>query len=220
MATEILTQADGSQSDFDRRAGATSAMGEGFRPAISDSIPTISGAGYGDPQIVERRADPLHLNGGRKRMDDDEVVDTLNELLECCRDGEHGYKECAEHVKTPDLKNMMFNHARHFAAGAAELEAQIRQHGGKPDAGGSVSAALHRGWVSVRSVLTGRSEQAMLEECEREEVAALARYRRVLRQRLPQAVRAVVQVQFDGVQRDRDQIEAVRDSLRAANQRP
>lgn len=179
----------------------------------TDSLPALDAAD-GDPEIAERRQDPLHSTAGR--MGEDEVVDVLNDLLECCRGGEHGYKACAEHVKTPDLKNLLFNHARRCASGAAELTESIRQLGGKPDLGGSVGGALHRGWLSVRGVLAGRSDQAMLDVCERGEEAALARYRRALRHPLPEPVRTMVQAQNDGVQHKHDTLRLLRNGLRAS----
>ncbi|MCY7371927.1 MAG: PA2169 family four-helix-bundle protein [Polaromonas sp.] len=194
---------------------APSPAGAGSGAAIGDVLPAAPDLNYGDPEIVERRRDPLHSNGGKEQLDEDELVDVLNDLLECCCDGEHGYKECAQHTRTPDLKTLLFSHARHCASGAAELKEQIRQIGGKPDAGGSVGEALHRGWVSVRGALAGRSDQAMLGECERGEDAALACYRRALRQPLPASVRSMVEIQRDRVQHNHDQIKALRDSLRA-----
>jgi hypothetical protein len=32
------------------------------------------------------------------KMDNDDVIDTLNKLIETCKDGEFGFRACAEHV--------------------------------------------------------------------------------------------------------------------------
>ena len=147
--------------------------------------------------------------------DDEDDIEVLNDLLESCRDGEYGFRECAEHAKAQDLKTIMLRHADECRAGGLELQTLIRQLGGKPDDGGSVSGALHRGWVSVRATLSGYSDQAVLNECERGEDAAVARYRKALKANLPSAIRAVVERQAQGAQRNHDQIKALRDTLKA-----
>jgi len=148
--------------------------------------------------------------------DDEEIIDTLNDLLESCRDGEYGFRECAEHTRSEDLKILMHRHSGECRAAGLELQTLIRQLGGKPDDGGSVSGALHRGWVSVRATLSAYSDQAMLNECERGEDAAVARYRKALKQNLPQSIRNVVERQAQGAQRNHDQIKALRDALKAS----
>lgn len=75
---------------------------------------------------------------------------------------------------------------------------------------------MHRGWVSVRGTLSGYTDLAMLDECERAEDAALARYRNALKEDLPSDIRAVVERQAQGAQRNHDQIKAMRNALRAA----
>jgi uncharacterized protein (TIGR02284 family) len=148
--------------------------------------------------------------------DDESVIEVLNDLLESCRDGEYGFRECAEHAKAQDLKTIMLRHADECRAGGLELQTLIRQLGGKPDEGGSVSGALHRGWVSVRATLSGYNDQAVLNECERGEDAAVARYRKAMKADLPAGVRAVVERQAQGAQRNHDQIKALRDTLKAS----
>jgi uncharacterized protein (TIGR02284 family) len=148
--------------------------------------------------------------------DDEEIVDTLNDLLESCRDGEYGFRECAEHAKAEDIKILLHRHSGECRAAGLELQTLIRQLGGKPDDGGSMAGALHRGWVSVRATLSAYSDQAMLNECERGEDAAVARYRKALKQNLPSSIRAMVERQARGAQRNHDQVKALRDALKAS----
>ena len=147
----------------------------------------------------------------------DDVIDVLNNLLEVSRDGEYGFRECAQHTDAQDIKTLLNRRADDCRIAAAELEALIRQSGGKPDDGGTVSGALHRGWVSVRGTLSGYSDKAMLDECERGEDTALAQYRKALKQDLPVATKSVIERQAQGVQRNHDQIKALRDALRATS---
>jgi uncharacterized protein (TIGR02284 family) len=74
---------------------------------------------------------------------------------------------------------------------------------------------MHRGWVHVKGAVGAHSELSMLEECERGEDAAVARYRKAPKQNLPADVRSLVERQAQGAQRNHDQIRALRDPARA-----
>jgi uncharacterized protein (TIGR02284 family) len=148
-------------------------------------------------------------------MSKDDIVDTLNDLIETSNDGELGFTACAKHVSSANLQELFTRRATECRIAADELQTLVLEYGGKPDTGGSASGALHRGWVAVRGSLAGYSDQAMLEECERGEDAALARYRAALKNdTLPEAVRALVARQQMGVQANHDQIKRLRDIAR------
>ena len=146
----------------------------------------------------------------------DKTISVLNDLIETCKDGEYGFQSSAEHVKNPELQQVFTARAAECRKGAEVLQAQVRQLGGEADEGGSASGAIHRGWVAVKGTLSGYGEKAMLEECERGEDAALARYRDALKEDLPPSARAVVERQYEGVKRNHDQIRTLRDRARAA----
>jgi len=56
------------------------------------------------------------------------------------------------------------------------------------------------------------SDHAVLEECERGEDTALARYRRALKAELPADVRDVIMRQMAGTQANHDQVKLLRDT--------
>ena len=140
----------------------------------------------------------------------DDAIDTLNNLLEICRDGEFGFTESAEHTKTQEVKSVFLQRAGDCRSAAAELQQLILEMGGEPEEGGTVSGAMHRGWVAVKGSLSGYSDIDMLEECERGEDVALAQYRKALKQDLPMQAKAVVERQAQGTQRNHDQIRDMR----------
>jgi len=149
-------------------------------------------------------------------MDKDDVVDTLNDLVETCKDGEYGFRQCAEHAKSSDLKKVFLQTATESEQAARELQAMVSTYGGKPDTGGSASGAAHRGWVAIRGALAFDDDQSMLNECERGEDVALNRYRKALEEDLPADVEQLVRRQYDGVRSNHDQIRALRDSYKQA----
>ena len=149
-------------------------------------------------------------------MKNNEVLDTLNDLIETSRNGQKGFDACARHAKAPELKSVFTSRASECERAAEELEAQVHACGGRPERGGTAAAALHRGWLAVRSSLTGFDDHAMLEECERGEDVALHHYRKALEKDLPPEVRSLVARQCEGVHRNHDQIRALRDRYPAA----
>ena len=72
---------------------------------------------------------------------------------------------------------------------------------------------MHRGWMNSKAAASGRTDLAILEECERGEDVAKARYRKALED-VPEDIRMVVQRQYDGVVRNHDQIRDLRDRYR------
>ena len=144
-------------------------------------------------------------------MRNDDVVDILNDLVETCHDGEYGFKTCLERTKAPQLISVFQERMRAYANMAAELSSEVVRLGGTPEGGGTVSGAAHRGWVTVRSMLAGDSDLAILEECERGEDMALARYRKALKQALPVDIQAMVERQMGAIQQNHDRIKALRD---------
>ena len=149
----------------------------------------------------------------------EQVIETLNDLLENAKDGELGFREAAEHTKSPELVALFGRRAQSCRQAAAELQEQIQRLGGKTDVGGTVTGAAHRVWVHIRGLFGGASDEIMLIECERGEDAAVARYRKALKQNLPQEIHAMLQRQFEGAQRNHDMIKALRDRVHALNQR-
>jgi uncharacterized protein (TIGR02284 family) len=149
------------------------------------------------------------LNGAT--MDNDDVISELNDLIETCKDGEQGYRTCAEDIRDPQLKSLFSQRAQTCATAAAELQQLVRTHGGDPEKSGSLGGALHRRWVDVKSAITGRDDKAVLAECERGEDVAVRSYRNALDKNLPADVRSVVERQYQGVLKNHDEAKRLRE---------
>lgn len=145
----------------------------------------------------------------------EQQIETLNDLLENARDGALGFREAAEHVQSPDLKQLFGRRADTCSRAATELQQQLLQLGGKIEEGGTFAGAAHRVWTHIRGLFGGASDETMLNECERGEDASMARYRKALKANLPHDIHALVQRQFEEVQCTHDMIRTMRDRARA-----
>ena len=146
-----------------------------------------------------------------------DTIKILNNLIETSKDGEAGFRTCAKDVKDPQLQSLFNNRARECAAAAGELQGLVLELGGKPEDSTSVGGDMHRRWVDLKSLITGKSDEAILNECERGEDVAKKHYAEALeKQDLPAHVREVIQRQYAGVIRNHDQIKALRNIARAS----
>ena len=135
-----------------------------------------------------------------------QVISTLNNLIQTCRDGEEGFRTAADGVKRAELKGLFREYTRQRASFAGALQDEVRRLGGEPPEAGSITGSLHRGWMGLKAALTGEDERAILGECERGEDSALSAYRAALEVDMPAAVRTMVERQFAEVREARQHI--------------
>jgi uncharacterized protein (TIGR02284 family) len=139
--------------------------------------------------------------------DNDNVISVLNNLIETCKDGQNGFQTAAEGVKRSDLKTLFGQYSQQRAQFAGELQAEVLRLGGDPEKTGSVAATLHRGWMNIKSAVTGEDENAVLAEAERGEDSAVANYKDALAdQNLPADIRSIVERQSAQVKEAHDRI--------------
>ncbi|ACC74380.1 PA2169 family four-helix-bundle protein [Paraburkholderia phymatum] len=143
------------------------------------------------------------------------VIAVLNELIATSKDGERGFMKAAEEVRHASIKEALLESADRCTQGARELQDVVLKLGGKPESGGSVAGALHRGWLDVKAAVGSRADHAVLADCEKAEDAAKQRFHEALDKDLPADVRAVVERLYHGVMQNHDRIRAMRDQYAA-----
>jgi len=149
------------------------------------------------------------------QINNDEVISTLNGLIETCRDGQQGFKEAAEGVGRSDLKTVFYEYSQQRAAFVGDLQALVQTLGGDPENSGSVVGALHRSWINIKAAVTGKDDTAILDEAERGEDVAKSAYKNALEIKLPSHILSTVQAQYSKVQEAHDTVKALRDAAKA-----
>jgi len=147
-------------------------------------------------------------------MVNDKVIDTLNDLIETSKDGEKGFALAMQGTQNPELTGVFKQGEESCRAAAAELQDQVRLLGGQAEEEGSMKAAAHRGWISIKSAMSSRDDKAILEECERGEDHAKARYAAAMKLELPEPARAVVERQYQDVTATHDRVRDLRNRFR------
>lgn len=145
-------------------------------------------------------------------MANDSVVTTLNNLIETCKDGQEGFQQAAGGVQDSSLKSLFYEYSQQRAKFVGELQGLVRDLGGEAETSSSIAGALHRGWINIKSAVTGRDDAAILNECERGEDIAKSAYKDALAADLPSNVTSVIQEQATQVQQAHDRIRGLRDA--------
>jgi uncharacterized protein (TIGR02284 family) len=149
-------------------------------------------------------------------MQNDTTIATLNNLIETCKDGELGFKTAAEGLQSPEIKARFLEYSRERGGMVRELQSEVRRLGGDPEKSGSMSGSLHRGWLDIKSAITGKDDHAILVEAERGEDVAKSAYENALKETLPASAQLIVQQQAAKVRQAHDHVRDLRDREKVA----
>ncbi|MBC7783553.1 MAG: PA2169 family four-helix-bundle protein [Burkholderiales bacterium] len=143
------------------------------------------------------------------------VISTLNELTQICIDGEKGFAAAAEVVEDMALKEELNGFSAQRRRFTSELQSIVQSQGEQPAKSGDPSAAIHRAWLEVRALFTGKDRYAVLAECERGEDAALATYEKALNASLAAPAADVIRAQYLMIKHAHDRVKSLRDAAKA-----
>jgi len=65
----------------------------------------------------------------------DDIISTVNGLIETCKDGQDGFAQAADAVKTSDLKTVFYEFSQERSRFVGELQVLVRSLGGTPAVG-------------------------------------------------------------------------------------
>jgi len=148
-----------------------------------------------------------------KAVQQSDVISILNNLIETCRDGQNGFREAAEHLKSPEFKNFCLEQSQKRAQFVGELQQEVRNLGGNPEKTGSTTGAIRRAWMDLKSALGG-GDHAILSSCEAGEDAAVKGYQEALANDLPTNIRSVIERQYNNIQQSHNRVKLMRDSFK------
>lgn len=150
-------------------------------------------------------------------LKNEEVISTLNTLIETCKDGQQGFKDAAEGINNSEMKTIFYDLSQQRSQFAGKLQEEVRSLGGDPEDAGSIAGSIHRGWINIKSAVTGQDETAILNECERGEDVAVKSYKEALENNLPGNISETVTTQYEAVKTAHDRVKALRNQSSAAS---
>jgi uncharacterized protein (TIGR02284 family) len=140
-------------------------------------------------------------------MANETITRAFTDILNLNRTSAKGYQEAADEVKSPELKSQLSQYAQQRAGFVADLEGYAKQYGIEAQEENTIesvatdaAAAVHRGWINIKSAFTGDSDSSVLEAAETGEATALKAYETALSaQDIPAGAKSVFQQQHDAV---------------------
>lgn len=166
----------------------------------------INEYGTADPNYTD------NTTGHPETASNDDVISTLNGLIATCKDGQDGFKTAAEGIERSELKSTFYELSQQRSEFVGVLQELVRSLGGDPEKSGSMSAAVHRGWIDIKSLVTGKDEEAILNECERGEDYAKDAYTDALKTALPANIADVIGQQSQTVLAAHNKIRSLRNA--------
>src|SRR5580658_423893 len=129
-----------------------------------------------------------------------EILSTLNDLIETCKDSQHGFQSAGEKLKDPEIHTLFLKFYLQRSEFAGELQAEVTRIGGDPATSGSALGAIQRGWSGLKTALAVDTDFAILDEADKGEDAAVENYIAALRKDLPSDLKSIVSWQFHEIQ--------------------
>jgi len=143
-------------------------------------------------------------------MSDDEKV--AKQLVETLKDGERGFASAAEKLRDsdrPEWATTLQRLSEQRASFHREIVDLGHEYGDDVDESGTATAALHRGWISLKDALTGDDAGSVLGAAETGEDHAVSEYEKALQRDLSSGFREVVSRQHAAVVSARDEVKAL-----------
>jgi uncharacterized protein (TIGR02284 family) len=113
------------------------------------------------------------------------------------------------------LKALFSDYSQQRSRFATALQSEACRHGEtEPETSSSATGALHRGWINLKSAITGGDEHAILPECERGEDSAVEEYKKALDDGLSPSAQELVSRQFSDIKAAHDRIKSLRDATK------
>jgi uncharacterized protein (TIGR02284 family) len=142
-----------------------------------------------------------------------EIISTLNNLIETLKDGQEGFKQSASGVDDAQLKTIFDTYSLQRSKFAGELQSEVVKLGEpEPEDSSSATGAMHRTWINIKSAVTNRDRHAILAEAERGEDSAVEAYKDALEEDLPAPIKEIVTRQAAEVKTAHDKIRNLRDA--------
>lgn len=137
-------------------------------------------------------------------------ISVLNSLIATTLDSVDGYRRSADEATNSRFSEDFRRHANDRQQVVAKLQAEVRRLGGNPEDDGTVLAAAHRTFLTVRDKVTGADDKAVLDEVDRGESYLNGKWETALRDdKLSPETRSVITQCYDSVRQGHDQWAAI-----------
>ena len=130
------------------------------------------------------------------------------DLIEVLTDGSEGFRKASEKLQDeqPDLAAQFMQFSNDRTVLAEELQEVAAAQGDSLDQRGTVTGAVHRGWMAMKDALSGKDPDGVLDAAVQGEDHAVSVFEKALAGELSPGLRAIVARQVDQVRSVRDEV--------------
>ena len=101
--------------------------------------------------------------------ENNDAISTLNTLIATTIDSVTGYEDSAKNIENERFREIFRSRADERQKVVEELRSEVRRLGGDPEESGSFLGKAHQRFEDLKAAVTGRDEQAVINEVERGE---------------------------------------------------
>lgn len=141
-------------------------------------------------------------------------IAVLNSLIETTIDSVDGYRRAAQEATDSRFSSDFLSRAGEREEVVRRLRDQVRSLGGTPEDDGSILAAAHRAFLSLRDKITGSDDEAVIAEVDHGETYLNEKWERALEDGdLSPATRTLIQQCYESVRAGRDEWRRVHENI-------
>ena len=144
-------------------------------------------------------------------------IGVLNSLIETTIDSVDGYRRSAQEATNSRFSQEFLARASEREQVVSALRDRVRSLGGNPEDDGSVLAAAHRAFLTLRDKVTGSDDAAVIAEVDHGESYLNGKWEAALGDGgLSPETRSLIQQQYDSVREGRDTWRRVHQNMSSA----
>jgi len=144
-------------------------------------------------------------------------ISTLNTLIATLIDSVTGYEDAASNSDAGRFAQLFRERAGERQRCVEDLRAEVRRLGGNPEDDGSFLGKTHQRFLDLKAAVTGRDDQAIVNEVERGEDYLKEKFETALNSgHLSGESRAAVERSFQSVREGHDQMSQLKHGLDAS----
>src|SRR3954453_13392660 len=149
--------------------------------------------------------------------DRQDEISTLNTLIATLIDSITGYEDAAANSEAGRFAQIFRERAGERQRCVEELRAEVRRLGGNPEDDGSFMGKTHQRFLDLKAAITGRDEQAIINEVERGEDYLKEKFETALNDGpLSGESRALVEQAYQSVRSGHDQISQLKHGMQTS----
>lgn len=141
-------------------------------------------------------------------------IGVLNGLVQTTLDSVDGYRRAAEEATESRFSSDFMNRAAEREQIVRQLQTEVRRLGGNPEDDGSILAAAHRAFLSLRDRISGSDDEAVIAEVDHGETYLKEKWETAMKdEELSPETRSVITEAYGSISADQAKWRAAHASI-------